>query len=72
MLNKAGRLRLLVCGEEGRFPLSAKPGEGYPAEALFRSLKRSDRIELALAARRESGLALGPETIITRISPDAS
>ena len=72
MLNKAGRLRLLVCGEDGRFPLSAKNGEGHPAEAVFRSLKRSDRIELSGAERREGGLGLCAETRIARLAPDAS
>jgi SAM-dependent methyltransferase len=66
MVNKAGRVRYLVCGEDGRFPLSAKRGEGFPAESAFFSLARSDRIELSGAVRRETGLALGPETVIRR------
>lgn len=69
MLNKAGRLRLLICGEAGRFPLSAKPGEGFPAESIFCSLRRSDSIELSGEVKRESGYALGSETKIVRVSP---
>jgi SAM-dependent methyltransferase len=72
MLNKAGRLRLLICGEEGRFPLSAKIGEGFPAESAFRALRRSDSLELSGAVKRESGLGLGGETKIVRVSPEVS
>jgi hypothetical protein len=64
MVNKAGRLRYLICGEDGRFPLSAKRGEGFPAEGTFFSMKRSDLIELSGAVRRETGLALGPDTAV--------
>jgi hypothetical protein len=62
MLNKAGRIRLLLCGQDGRFPLSAKPGEGFKAEAAFLRLRRSDRVDLRGALPRENGFALGPET----------
>lgn len=64
MINKAGRVRYLLCGEDGRFPLSAKRGEGFPAEKAFFGLKRSDRIELIAPVSRETGLALGPDTAI--------
>ena len=66
MVNKAGRVRYLVCGGGGRFPLSAKRGEGFTAEKTFFSLARSDRIELSFAVRRETGLAVGPDTVIRR------
>lgn len=64
MLNKAGRVRLLLCGASGRFPLSAKRGEGFPAEAAFFALRRSDRVVLRAPARRENGVALGAGTAI--------
>lgn len=64
MVNKAGRTRLFLCGKEGRFTLSAKRGEGFPAEALFFSLRRSQAITLENPEPRESGLALGPHTRI--------
>jgi SAM-dependent methyltransferase len=66
MVNKAGRVRYLLCGPDGRFPFSAKRGEGFPAEKMFFSMKRSDRIAVRGAVRRETGLALGPETAIDR------
>lgn len=64
MVNKAGRVRYLVCGERGRFPLSAKRGEGFPAERAFFALKRSDLIRVGSPAVRETGEALGPDTTI--------
>lgn len=64
MTNKAGRVRYLICGAEGRFPLSAKRGEGFAAERVFFDLKRSDRIALSEPARRETGWALGGSTRI--------
>jgi SAM-dependent methyltransferase len=67
MVNKAGRVRYLVCGERGRFPLSAKRGEGFPAERTFFSLKRSDLVRIASPAVRETGEALGPGTEIEKL-----
>jgi SAM-dependent methyltransferase len=64
MVNKAGRTRLFLCGKEGRFTLSAKRGEGFPAEAQFFSLRRSQAITLLNPELRESGLALGSNTRI--------
>jgi len=66
MVNKAGRIRYLICGEDGRFPLSGKRGESFPAEKAFFTLKRSDRIVINSPIRRETGLALGPDTVIER------
>jgi SAM-dependent methyltransferase len=68
MTNKAGRVRYLICGGDGRFPFSAKRGEGFPGENVFFSLCRSDRIALSGAIRRETGLALGPETMLSRVA----
>jgi len=64
MVNKAGRTRLFLCGQEGRFTLSAKRDEFFPAEAQFFSLRRSQAIMLSHPELRESGLALGPNTRI--------
>lgn len=68
MLNKAGRTRLIICGTEGRIPFSAKLGEGFPSEAVFKKLRRSDAIILNRPKQRETGLAVGPETEITLFS----
>jgi len=62
MLNKAGRIRYLLCGRDGRCPFSAKPGEGFRAEAAFLQLRRSDSVCIRNALPRENGFALGPET----------
>jgi hypothetical protein len=67
MLNKAGRRRLILCGKQGRIPLSARLGDGYPAESSFKQLCRSDAIYVDKPEQRETGLALGPETRITRL-----
>jgi hypothetical protein len=64
MLNKAGRTRYLLCGEQGRIPFSAKQGAGFPAEKVFFSLRRSDLIYLEGAEERESGLGLSASTVI--------
>lgn len=64
MLNKAGRTRLILCGDEGRIPFSAKLGEGLSAEKVFKKLRRSDAISLSGAEQRETGLALGEFTQI--------
>ncbi|WP_304222025.1 small ribosomal subunit Rsm22 family protein [Gracilinema caldarium] len=66
MLNKAGRTRLILCGDEGRIPFSAKLGEGLPGETQFRTLRRSDAILLYQPVRRETGLALGEQTRIKK------
>ena len=62
MLNKAGRTRFLLCGASGRLNLSAKKGEGFPAQATFFDLGRGDLITLTRPTRRESGAGLGAET----------
>uniref|UniRef100_A0A7C3EEN8 Small ribosomal subunit Rsm22 n=1 Tax=Gracilinema caldarium TaxID=215591 RepID=A0A7C3EEN8_9SPIR len=67
MLNKAGRTRVILCGKDGRIPLSARLGEAFPAEAMFKKLRRSDAIFLHQPEQRETGLALGPETRINYV-----
>jgi len=64
MLNKAGRIRYLICGESGRLPFSAKRGMDFPAEKIFFSLRRSELITLESAEERESGLGLSASTRI--------
>lgn len=62
MLNKAGRTRMLLCGPQGRLPLSAKASDGYPATKAFLALKRYDLVSLDRPQARESGWGLGPDT----------
>jgi len=71
ILNKAGRTRYLLCGEQGRIPFSAKQGTGFPAEKVFFSLRRSDLIFLEGAEKRESGLGLSASTRIIKTGSGA-
>lgn len=66
MLNKAGRVRYFFCGRPGRLTVSAKPGEGLPAEAAFLALRRSQAVRLEGAVERPGGgWSLGPGTRLT-------
>ncbi len=67
MLNKAGRTRILVCGQGGRFPLSTKLAEPIGAHAVFTRLKRYDLIQIHKPEAREGGLGLGPDSIIEEL-----
>jgi len=68
MLNKAGRIRFLLCNEEGRFALSAKKDDAAARAQGFFSLRRYDLIEASgLALRGEAAGApaaygFGPAT----------
>ncbi|MCR5605684.1 MAG: small ribosomal subunit Rsm22 family protein [Treponema sp.] len=44
MLNKAGRLRFLICDGKCRIPVSAKNGDAIAREKGFFSLKRMDKV----------------------------
>jgi SAM-dependent methyltransferase len=46
MLNKAGRLRYLLCNDAGRFAVSARKDDPAARAAGFFSLKRGDKIRL--------------------------
>ncbi|HEX7714568.1 MAG TPA: small ribosomal subunit Rsm22 family protein [Bacillota bacterium] len=69
MLNQAGRTRYMICGLEGRFSLSAKPGEAGSAERSFFSLKRGDLIRVAHTETRGSGRGVTPETVLEVLKP---
>jgi hypothetical protein len=71
MLNKAGRIRFLLCNEAGRFALSAKRGDAAAAAQGFFSFRRYDLIEASgLVPRGEAAgspgapvaYGFGPET----------
>ena len=62
MLNKAGRIRYVLCDGKSRFTLSAKNGEPNAAAQGFFDLKRYDKIKIAGAqVRSQKGepLSLG-------------
>ncbi len=62
MLSKSGRLRYLVCGAGGRFPLSAKKADLPARIEGFLRLKRGDLVAFAKTERRENGLGLTAES----------
>jgi SAM-dependent methyltransferase len=64
MLNKAGRVRRLICGTEGRFPLSAKRGDDNAEKAGFFGLGRYDLIEVDRPELREGGWGIATDTRI--------
>lgn len=64
--NKAGRERLVVCGEAGRFSLSAPPdARGYSWSALWSRIGRGDALRVVAPEVRESGWGLGPASALT-------
>jgi SAM-dependent methyltransferase len=65
MLNKGGRIRRLLCGASGRFPLSAPSGGADATRSGFASLERGAFIQVNRPEARENGWGVGPETGIT-------
>jgi len=66
MLNKAGRIRRLLCGSEGRFPLSVQSGSPDEKRTGFDLLARGDYIRVQHPEIRENGWGIAPDTTITR------
>jgi SAM-dependent methyltransferase len=64
LLSKSGRVRYLVCGPLGRFPLSASRVSRARALAPFFKLVRGDGIRFMGAEKRETGWGLGDESSI--------
>ncbi len=64
MLNKAGRIRRLVCGARGRVPLSAKEGDPAASSSGFSGLRRGDVIRLVGPELREGGWGVAEGTSI--------
>ncbi len=58
LLSKSGRIRYLVCGPLGRFPLSARKDCPGPGVKPFFSLGRGDLIVMTGSVARESGWGL--------------
>ncbi len=64
LLNKAGRIRYLLCGASGRFPFSAPAEDPRSRTSGFSYLRRGDVIRVENPEIRESGWGLGPATRI--------
>ena len=67
MLNKGGRVRRLVCGGAGRFPLSAPDGSPDAARSGFDALGRGDFIAVDDPEVRENGWGIGARTVIRQV-----
>lgn len=67
MLNKGGRVRRLVCGAAGRFPLSAPEGSPDAARSGFDALGRGDFIAVDDPEVRENGWGIGERTVVRRV-----
>jgi len=66
LLNKGGRTRRLVCGGQGRFPLSCRAGSPEAVSSGFDELRRGDLIRVEKPEVRENGWGVGPETVISK------
>jgi len=64
LLNKAGRRRVVVCGAEGRFSLSAPGAYRSPA---WNAVSRGQALRVEGAERREGGWGVGPAARIERV-----
>jgi SAM-dependent methyltransferase len=71
LTNKAGRERVVVCGEQGRQTLSVdpkKPASGW--EDTWKGIGRGDALWIEGAeARPENGLGLGVQSRLSRLLP---
>lgn len=67
MLNKAGRVRYLLCDARGRVALSAKSGDPAAKAAGFFALARYDLVRVSGAEARESGEGVVAGTTIERV-----
>lgn len=73
MLNKAGRVRYLLCGEPGRFPFSAKRDDQAAKAGGFFDLNRYDLIQVEAPESREGGgWGYGTETRLRLILPSGN
>lgn len=67
MLNKSGRVRRLVCGREGRFPLSAPQDSPDAERSGFTRLLRGDFVSIVDPERRDSGWGVSAHTVVVPV-----
>ncbi|TFG79471.1 MAG: methyltransferase domain-containing protein [Spirochaetales bacterium] len=70
MLNKGGRVRYLLCGSEGRFPLSARRGDPIAEQNGFFSLCRYDMIRVLTPEIRENGWGMDTGTRLRNVTQE--
>lgn len=68
LTNKAGRLRRLICGSRGRFPLSINGDRAELKSTQFELLSRGELICIVNPEIRESGWGIKDQTKIERLS----
>jgi len=64
LLNKAGRRRVVVCGAEGRFSLSAPGAYRSP---VWNGVNRGDVLRVEQPEKREAGWGIGAATRVGRV-----
>ncbi|HAX37697.1 MAG TPA: hypothetical protein DD477_07825 [Spirochaetaceae bacterium] len=68
MLNKAGRVRYLLCGPAGRFAFSAKQDNSQAKAAGFFRLQRGDYLRISQPEQRENGWGFQASTVIAVVN----
>jgi SAM-dependent methyltransferase len=63
-LAKSGRMRVLICGPEGRFPLSVDSHAAFSSAKTFRTLRRYDLIRVDGVEQRATGWGLAPASAL--------
>jgi SAM-dependent methyltransferase len=63
MLSKSGRIRYFICGNRGRFSLSAGADDKNKFSNDFRKLKRGDVVKIDRMETRENGFGLTENSI---------
>jgi len=71
-LSKSGRLRVLVCGPDGRFPLSVDGRASFAAARTFRTLGRYDLVRVDGVEQRATGWGLVPESALEVVARSPS
>ena len=64
MLNKAGRVRVLICGPRGRFALSASKADRSPAGLAFLKVRKGDLLQIHAPQERGPAWAVGEQTVV--------
>ena len=67
-LSKSGRLRVLLCGPDGRFPLSVDSRSPFPSARTLRSLERYDLVTVEGAEQRATGWGLAEASRLTVVA----
>lgn len=73
MVNKAGRTRYMVCGEQGRVSFSGKlpldMKTASPGEKVFATLRRDEVVSIEGSENREGGIGLLKESVLEKLNP---